>query len=268
MKKIIPVFYCLSLFFVSCNVNKAKVDDKLQKYFEAYGVEGCFTFLNNADGKITVYDLSLDTQRFAPASTFKIVSSLIGLETGVITDEKMVLSWDGVRRIKEWDRSMNMKDAFKVNNVPYFQEVVRRIGADTMQHWLDTMGYGTKLISGPLDSFWFNNSLRISPDEQLGLMKRLYFDQLPFRKGVQESVRNLMIQEDNTAFKLSYKNGFTKDDKGGRVGWLCGWIEENKHVYFFVTLIRSKNESLDFNTIPQSVTRDILKEYGFFAGKM
>ncbi len=109
MKKIIPVFYCLSLFFVSCNVNKAKVDDKLQKYFEAYGVEGCFTFLNNADGKITVYDLSLDTQRFAPASTFKIVSSLIGLETGVITDEKMVLSWDGVRRIKEWDRSMNMK---------------------------------------------------------------------------------------------------------------------------------------------------------------
>lgn len=268
MKKFILATLSLIILTCSCNVNKAKIDDKLQKYFEAYGVEGCFSFLNNADGKITVYDMSLDTQRFLPASTFKMVSSLIGLETGVITDEKMLIKWDGVKRNKDWDRSMNMKDAFKVNNVPYFQEVVRRVGADTMQQWLDTLGYGTRKITGPLDSFWLNNSLRISPDEQLGLLKRLYFDQLPFRKGVQETVRTLMLQEDNTAYRLSYKNGYGTDEKGNRIGWLCGWIEENKHVYFFVTLIRSKDKALDFATIPISVTRDILKEYGFFEGKM
>jgi beta-lactamase class D len=37
-----------------------------------------------------------------------------------------------------------MEEAFKVSAVPYYQEVARRIGKDTMQHWLDTLGYAAK----------------------------------------------------------------------------------------------------------------------------
>ena len=57
--------------------------------------------LNNSDGKVTVYNMTLDTMRFLPASTFKIVNSLIGLETGRISDEKMVIKWDGIKRWNE-----------------------------------------------------------------------------------------------------------------------------------------------------------------------
>lgn len=256
------------LFFTSCNFNKAKIDNNLQKYFDAYGVEGCFTFLNNNGGKITVYNMELDTQRFLPASTFKIISSLIGLETGKITDENMIINWDGVKRKKEWDKTMKMNEAFRVNNVPYFQEVVRRIGRDTMQTWIDSLSYGNRNLSGPVDSFWLNNQLKISPDEQLGLMKKLYFDQLPFRKGVMENVRNLMVQEDKTAYKISYKTGNATDAANNRIGWVCGWIEENKHVYFFVTLVKTPKADTDAGSVSEKVTRDILKEYGFFEGKM
>ena len=73
-----PCFCChpLSpLLFNSCNVNKAKIDDGLKKYFDAKNVDGCFTMLNNADGAITVYNMALDTTRLTPASTFKIVNS-------------------------------------------------------------------------------------------------------------------------------------------------------------------------------------------------
>jgi hypothetical protein len=78
--KVAVVF--LLVFFTSCSVNRAKVDNSLGKYFEENKVEGCFTILNNSDGKVTVYNMSLDTARFSPASTFKIVNALIGLEIG------------------------------------------------------------------------------------------------------------------------------------------------------------------------------------------
>ena len=180
----------------------------------------------------------------------------------------MKIPWDGVkRRVEEWNKTMDMKEAFKVSNVAYYQEVARRIGKDTMQQWLDTLSYGNKQIGQYVDSFWLNNSLKVSPDEQLGLMKKLYFDQLPFRKSVQQTVRNVMLQEDNTAYKLSYKTGWGFDEQNHSIGWIVGWIEENNHVYFFVTLLKSSNKDFDMKPARIGITKDILKEYGFFEGK-
>jgi len=267
-----------SLFFISgllgiislssCSVNKAKVDSDLKKYFDAKNVEGCFTMLNNTDGQITVYNMDMDTSRFTPASTFKIVNSLIGLQSGIITDENMVIKWDGKKRERaEWNKDMDMKEAFKVSSVPYYQEVARRIGKDTMKLWIDSIGYGNMNMSGPIDSFWLNNNLKISPDEQLGLLKKLYFDQLPFRKSVQQTVKNVMLQEDNTLYKLSYKTGWGFDEAKNNIGWIAGWIEENIHVYFFVTLVKSPDPKIDMRSVRMDITKDILKHYGFLEGK-
>ena len=256
------------LLFISCTVNKAKTDNNLKSYFDENYVDGCFTFLNNADGEITVYNMPMVTQRFSPASTFKIVNSLIGLQTGRITDEKMLIRWDGVKRpVEAWNKDMDMTEAFKVSCVPYYQEVARRTGRDTMQQWIDSIGYGNKDISGPIDSFWLNNHLKISPDEQLGLVKKLYFDQLPFRKSVQQIVRDAMLQEDNTAYKLSYKTGWDADEKGNDIGWVVGWIEENRHVYFFVTFVKSTKPGTDISAVRMNITKGILKQMGFMEGK-
>ncbi|MEY2917362.1 MAG: hypothetical protein RIS73_1076 [Bacteroidota bacterium] len=262
------------LLLSSCSVNKAKVDNSLKKYFDDNKVDGCFTLLNNADGKVTVYNMELDTQRFSPASTFKIVNSLIGLQTGRITNDTMLIKWDGKVRVfpggdtaTGWNKDMGMTEAFKVSCVPYYQEVARRIGKDTMQAWIDSLGYGNKNINGAIDSFWLNNALKISPDEQLGLMKRLYFDQLPFRKSVHEMLKGVMLQEDNTAYKLSYKTGWGFDEQKNNIGWQIGWIEENNHVYFFVTFVKAGPETIDMHTIRKNITTGILKQLGFFEGK-
>ncbi len=258
----------LTVLISACTVNRADVDNELKKYFEAKNVDGCFTMLNNADGQISVYNMDLDTTRTLPASTFKIINSLIGLETGVITAPDMIIKWDGVRRDrKELNKNMDMTEAFKISSVPYYQEVARRIGKDTMQRWIDSIGYGNRNIAGAVDSFWLNNTLKISPDEQLGLMKKLYFDQLPFRKSVQQQVRDVMLQEDNTLYKLSYKTGWGWDEQDNAIGWVVGYIEENKHVYFFVTLVKSDNKDIDMQEVRMGITRDILKHYGFFEGK-
>ena len=136
-----------------------------------------------------------------------------------------------------------------------------------MQRWVDSIGYGNKNISGPIDSFWLNNVLKISPDEQLGLVKKLYFDQLPFRKSVQQAVRDVMLQEDNTAYKLSYKTGWGADEKNNDIGWVTGWIEENKHVYFFVTFVKAVKPDTDISTVRMNITKGILKQLGFLEGK-
>ncbi len=258
--------FCVTIS--ACSVNKAKIDDDLKKYFDAKNVEGCFTMLNNADGKVTVYNMGMDTTRYTPASTFKILNSLIALQTGAVTGEDMVIKWDGVKRSNaDWNKDMNIKEAFRVSSVPFYQELARRIGRDTMKMWIDSLGYGNKRIEGPIDSFWLNNQLKISPDEQLGLLKRLYFDQLPFRKTVQLSVRSMMLQENNTAYKLSYKTGWGFDEANHSLGWLAGWIEENNHVYFFVTLLKSTDPNYDMKRARLDITKDILKHYGFFEGK-
>lgn len=262
-------FVIVVLMINACSVNKAKVDNTLKKYFDAKNVEGCFTMLNNADGAVTVYNMALDTMRLTPASTFKIPNSLIALQTGVAVNDSMVIKWDGIKRWNaDWNKDMNMREAFKVSNVAYYQEIARRIGKDTMQQWLDSLGYGNKNIGRYVDSFWLNNDLKISPDEQLGMLKRLYFDQLPFRKSVQETVKSMMVQEDNNLYRLSYKTGWGFDEQKNNIGWIAGWIEENRHVYFFVTLVKSPDPEIDMRTVRLNITKDILKDLGFLEGKM
>jgi beta-lactamase class D len=271
MKITFPLFLfsiLLNIFFPSCSVNKAKIDNSLKKYFDSAKVDGCFSLFNNSTGAVTVYNMKLDTQRFLPASTFKIVNSLIGIETGKIVNEKMVIPWDGVTRWnKDWNQDLTMEQAFKFSAVPYYQEVARRIGRDTMKLWVDSLHYGNMNISGPIDSFWLNNKLKISPDEQLGLVKRLYFDQLPFQKRAQEIVRDVMLIENNTLYKLSYKTGTGYDEMNNYIGWVVGWIEENRHVYFFVTLVKTPEKNIDQN-VKMNITKGILKKLGFFKGEM
>ncbi|HVZ96401.1 MAG TPA: class D beta-lactamase [Chitinophagaceae bacterium] len=256
------------LIITSCRVNNAHVDSDLKKYFDSAHVDGCFALYNNKMGEITVYNMQLDTQRILPASTFKIVNSLIGLETGKITDEKMVIKWDGVARPNSsWNKDLTMEEAFKVSAVPYYQEVARRIGRDTMKYWIDTLHYGNMNISGPIDSFWLNNTLKISPDEELGLVEKLYFDKLPFTKRSQAIVRNVMLMESNTLYKLSYKTGWGFDENNNSVGWVVGWIEENMHPYFFVTLIKTPDKNMDMSTVRMHITKAILTNLGFFKGE-
>lgn len=255
--------------FISCSPNNVKQDNSLKKYFDENKVEGCFGLLDNGNGKFTIYNLSrYRDSSYLPASTFKIVNSLIGLQTGRISSDSMVIKWDGIKRRPEWDKDLTMYEAFRVSAVNYYQEVARRIGRDTMQSWLDSLGYGTKKITTKIDSFWLDNSLKIKPDEQLGLVKELYFDQLPnINKYNQEVVKKAMLFESNSNYRLAYKTGWGFNESGHSIGWVVGWIEENQHPYFFVLNIESANPDFDMWNIRMKILKHILKHLGFMEGK-
>jgi beta-lactamase class D len=267
---------CLIVFgFYSCSSNNVTVDESLGRYFKENNVEGCFALFNNGNGQFTIYNLDrYKDSAYLPASTFKIVNSLIGLQTGVISNTQMVIKWDGVvRPVTEWNKDLTMYEAFRVSAVPYYQEVARRIGKDTMQFWLDSLKYGAKtdtqevIIKSKVDTFWLDNSLKITADQELGLVKRLYFKQLPFFSNYQDTVKRLMLFEDKPAYKLSYKTGWGQKENGNQLGWIVGWIEENRHPYFFVLNLESKDKNFDMPTIRMKILKDILVQLGFMLGK-
>ena len=269
MIKLFRIAFIL-LLWAGCSPNNVKEDKGLKRFFVENNVAGCFALMDNGTGNFTVYNLGrYRDSTYLPASTFKIVNSLIGLQTGIISSDSMVIKWDGISRgVDAWNKDLNMYDAFRASSLPYYQEVARRIGKDTMQYWLNLLGYGSKKITTSVDSFWINNSMKITPDENLGLVKRLYFGQLPFHKYNQEIVKRAMLFEDNSNYKLSYKTGWGFDEKGNQIGWVVGWIEENRRPYFFVLNIESQDKDFDMLKIRMKMLKDILKYLGFLEGKM
>lgn len=266
MKGTMVVIVCFVFF--GCSPNNVKTDESLGKYFTENKVSGCFALLDNGTGNFTVYNLSrYRDSAYLPASTFKIVNSLIGLQTGKINNDSMIINWDGTDRGRpECNKDMSMYEAFRLSCPPWYQELARRIGKDTMQHWLDSVGYGNKKISR-IDTFWLDNSLKIKPDEVLGLVKRLYFNQLPFHQRNQEIVKRAMLFEDNTDYRLSYKTGWGQKEDGHHLAWITGWVEENRHPYFFVLNIESALPDADIPAIRMKILKGILTQLGFLQGR-
>ena len=268
---------CILISFLhACSPNNVEEDNSLGKYFTENKVTGCFGLYNNATNEFTFYNKKRFTDSsFLPASTFKIINSLIGLQTGVITNDSMVIKWDSVKRnVEAWNKDLSMYEAFRVSAVPYYQEVARRIGKERMEYWMDTVNYGAGSkdtafrISTAIDTFWLDNSLKITPDEELGLIKLLYFDQLPFFKTYQETVKKAMLFENTTVYRLAYKTGWGRKENGNHLAWAVGWVEENNHPYFFVLNFESSDVNADIPAIRMKILKDILTQLGFFKGKM
>jgi beta-lactamase class D len=246
------------------------IDDSIQQYFDSSQAKGTFGMFDNSRGSFTIYNLDRFKKRYSPASTFKIVNSLVALQTGRLTSDSTIIPWDGVMRDRpEWNQDLSLYRAFRVSAVPHYQQIARQIGRDTMQYWLDTLKYGNMKMGSKVDEFWLDKSLLISPDEQLGLVKRLYFRQLPFRESVQESVKKMMIQENNTTYQLAYKTGMGSTESGKPMGWVIGWIEENRHVYPFVLNLEMEQDKAAL--LPETrltIMKEVLAHIGFFKGKM
>ncbi len=259
-------FLVIPFIISSCSHNNVTIDNSLSKQFDSAGLTGAFGLFDNVQGHFTIYNLPrYRDSAYLPGGTFDIVSSLVGIQTGVVKDDSSLIT--GKDRVDDSVHALMLRQAFQNSDGDIFGALVSRIGKDTMKRWVDSLGYGNKDISGPVDSFWMNDRLRITADEELGLVKRLYFGQLPFFQRTQKIVGSMMGREDNANYRLSYATGSGLTNGGHSIGWVIGWIEENKHVYFFVLNAGSANTAVDMEKTGANVLRGVLKQLGFFEGK-
>jgi beta-lactamase class D len=277
MSKSLFALLLAPFFFVACSPNNVTVDNSLQRYFDSAGVKGSFGFFDNGQGHFTIYNLPrYRDSAYQPAATFDIVQSLVALQTGALADTSVMIPGSIWAMMNNADTNklpapiLKLQGAFQnAENAGIigFRAISVLLGKDSLKKWIDTLHYGNRDMSGPLDSFWQNNHLKITSDEQLGLIKRLYFDQLPFFNRPQKLVRGMMPLENNSVYRLAYKTGRGIKEDGQAIGWVLGWVEENKHPYFFVVNLESADTAKDLSAIGLHIVKSILKPIGFFDGK-
>ena len=118
----------LLIFVPGCKKTDMKsYETDFAKYFKNY--DGAFVLYDYNNRYFIRHNEERCKKRFSPCSTFKIPNSLIGLETGIITDKDFTLKWDGVKRSRdEWNKDHSLKTAIQYSVVWYYQELARRVG--------------------------------------------------------------------------------------------------------------------------------------------
>lgn len=228
-------------------------------------------------GSTTIYDYTQQKWLFSdeadsrketlPASTFKLINSLIALETGVISDENDIVKWVGrVDTVLYGYRpdiyhDVTVKEAFEQSAGWVYIELAKRIGKARYQRYLNECRYGNGNLSEQGVDFWNFGSFAISPTNQITFLKALYEETLPFSKRSMTIVKRLMIAETTDTYVIRSKTGWTRE--GGRdTGWWVGYVERDGKPYFFATrLIKSRETpNADFADCRKRITKDILRQ--------
>ena len=231
------------LTYSGCTISNVENAPEIKAYFDSVGVKGCFALYDNNRGEFVINNRDRYLQRFPAGSTFDIATALIGLQTGALFNAKTQLG------------GQTLAEAFRSDTAGYFRQLTVRIGPDNFRRWMDSLAYGNKRLDSPT----------ISPDEQLGLVKRMFFNQLSFQKTTQEVVVSAMKQENTPLYSLAYVAGSAPGDSASE-GWVVGWVEESVHPYFFVLNIEKNTKGEDLSALSAVLLRKILASQGFFKG--
>ncbi|KZZ83491.1 class D beta-lactamase [Bacillus sp. SJS] len=212
---------------------------------------GAFVLHDVKKDRTFVFNESRAKERTAPESTFKVPNALIGLQTKAVEDEYDIKYWDGVEReIPVWNQDHTLGSGMRYSVVWYYQAMARDIGEQRMKEWVDKISYGNKDISGGIDQFWLNSTLKISPLEQTEFMESLYKEELPFDAAVMNTVKRMMVQEEGKHYTIYAKTG-----QGAGKGWYAGIIESGKSTYTFAAHIDGTSAEA------KKITRSILQKY-------
>ncbi|MES2479993.1 MAG: penicillin-binding transpeptidase domain-containing protein [Bacteroidota bacterium] len=276
------VFCLLSIStFFSCRDARIHEHSNWGKYYEAEGIKNAgFILRDQAHDAVHYYNLNHDTAHYLPASTFKIMLSLVALELGVVQDDKFIIPFDGDSTGRpDWDKDLTLREAFEVSSEPFFKEIARRIGKERLQHFLDTVRYGNQKLGDSVATCWTDNTLKTSADEQVGFVRKLYFNQLPFTDRTQRITRSLMLRENTDSRKLYYKTGWGENDTA-KILWTVGFAEyevkvkekegsmnksdERNYVYFFAQnfeIPKTDTGSKNWSEKRKEILNSILKDY-------
>lgn len=250
-------FFIASLLFLS----PANAEDQdLAKLFTQAGIEGTIVIASLDGDREFIHNDSRANQRFAVASTFKILNSLIALEEGAISGKDEILVWDGTHYdFPDWNHDQTLASAFKVSCVWCYQELARRVGPEKYRTYIHKLQYGK--LREPFDgtAFWLDGSLTISAKEQVDLLRKIIQRTLPFRTSSYDTLREIMVMENTPTYTLRAKTGWATRVTP-QVGWYVGYIERAKETWIFATNleVRSKKDL----PLRQQLTRASLQAKG------
>ncbi|APJ25572.1 MULTISPECIES: BlaR1 family beta-lactam sensor/signal transducer [unclassified Bacillus (in: firmicutes)] len=207
------------------------------------GFSGGFVLFDSNRTKYTIYNRKESTARFAPASTYKVFSALLALESGIITKNNSQMTWDGTQYpYKEWNQDQDLFSAMSSSATWYFQKLDRQIGEDHLRRYLKSIHYGNEDFSGP-ENYWLDGSLQISPLEQVNMLKKFYDNEFDFKQSNIQTVKDSIRLEESNGRILSGKTGTSVINGELHAGWFVGYVETAENTFFFAVHIQGEKRA-------------------------
>ena len=244
-------------------------------YFE--GINGTAVIYDPAENGCRVYNPDLADLRRSPCSTFKIISSLIGLETGVIEPDDSIRKWSGETFWNEaWNKDISFDEAFQASCVWYFREVIDEIGEASIQAELEKLQYGNCDISDwegrlntnnsnpSLTGFWIESSLKISPKEQTKIMEQIFGPKSEYSEEAKSLLEQVMLTSEYPESNIFIygKTGMGKAQGVVVDAWFTGFADvASKRIYFCVYLGESQGMDVSSAKAREIATQIILDLY-------
>ena len=233
------------------------VYEDLSAFFD--GFEGSFVLYDLEHDSYTIHNKGLSTTRVSPASTYKIYSGLIALETGVIDSTHSVQEWNGVAYPYEsWNGNQTLMSAMQNSVSWYFQGTDTQVGIKELDSYFTQLSYGNHDLSGGISNYWMESSLRISPVEQVELLKAFYRNDTIFQAEYVDTMKDILRLSEKDGAVLSGKTG--TGSVNGKVinGWFIGYVENDGRTYIFATNIGGEDEAGGSAAV--QITLSILKD--------
>ncbi|PHS68546.1 MAG: class D beta-lactamase [Methylophaga sp.] len=207
--------------------------------YTSAGIEGVL-LIQSINGEVEyTHNPAKLTQTYIPASTFKIPNTLIALEEGVIKDQFELINWDGIEReYSPWNQDQTLATAFSRSCVWCYQRFSEQIEKKTYNKYLHDFNYGNQKTGGNTSTFWLDGDLKISVQDQVSFLRKVYLEQLPIKHKNFSILKEIMLSENTPNYKIWAKTGWK-----GQHGWYVGYIEAENNVWFFANHIAIKAPS-------------------------
>lgn len=226
------------------DTGKRPVKENIDIRSEFNGVNGCAVIYDPKENKYSYYNQNMSEQEVSPYSTFKIISTLIGMQNEVIESETSTINYNGTQYPNsEWNQNLTLQEAFQSSCIWYFRQIIDQVGKDEVEKELKALSYGNADVSqwngsninpfDDLNGFWLGSSLKISPLKQVQVLSEVFEGRSLYSKEAIDVLKNIMLVEDSDAQKIYGKTGTGPDGEG----WFVGFGErEEANVYFAIYL--------------------------------
>lgn len=249
----------LFIFLTACSQPQQLVEhSNWAEIFEQFDATGTLVIADERQAHLpwSVFNIQRSSQRFTPASTYKIPHTIFALDASVTNDTE-VFRWNGVEHsFAGHNQDQTLALAMKNSTVWVYEELAQRLGDDRTKQYLANIYYGNANTATENGNYWIDGELAISAQEQITFLKQLYHNALPFQQEHQALVKKLILLETHDLFSIHAKTGWS-----GQVGWWVGWVDLADGPIFFALNIDTPHR-LDDLYKREAIVRAVLQTMG------
>lgn len=203
----------------------------------------------------------------------------------VLKDKNHVIKWDGINRgMPTWNMDQTAAAWMRESVVWYSQAITPKLGKDAIEKYLSDFGFGTHDMSGGLVDAWLTitpstkvvpkTTLKISADEQVKFIAKLFKNQFPVSKNALDRTKKIMfLEKSGNGFELSGKTGsgyLSVTPNKVRIGWFVSHVKRGDQELVAVTTFTDTRKDPPYKyggPHAKDITKAILTEKGYWSGQ-